>query len=150
MLPCCGSESRDKWDIGFFWRIVSKTDLRLVGLNCLGSVVWGVTTAGHQSSGIWAVWSKILNIRASTMEKWELRALSSLGKKNLFHCRRPYGDKVVQSTPDVQFNNERVSSTGLCEITPFGHRLQPNRLLEEWLRCVDASPHTLERTPWID
>ncbi len=121
-----------------------------MGLNCLGSVVWGVTTAGHQSSGIWAVWSKILKIRASTRETWELRALSSLGKKACFSAAALYGDKVVQSTPDVQFNNERVSSTGLCEITPFGHHLQPNLLLEEWFRCVDASPHTLERTPWID
>ncbi len=61
------------------------TDVRLMGLNCLGSVVrglfaTGVTIARRQSSGTLAVWSERLNIRASTGAMWELRALRTLGK----------------------------------------------------------------------
>ncbi len=60
--------------------------MRLTGLNCLGSVVrgifaTGVTIARRQSSGTWAVWNERLNIRASTGEMWELRALRTLGKR---------------------------------------------------------------------
>ncbi len=45
-----------------------------------GVFATGVTIARHQSSGTWAIWSEILNIRASTGEMWELRALRALGK----------------------------------------------------------------------
>ncbi len=61
--PCClvvSSESWDKLDSSFSLRIVSgilqTTDVRLMGLNCLGSVVrglfaTGLTIARHQSQG---------------------------------------------------------------------------------------------------
>ncbi len=65
--PCClvvSSENLDKRDSSFSLRIISRilqmTDVRLMGLNCLGSVVrglfaTGVTIARRYSSGIWAV-----------------------------------------------------------------------------------------------
>ncbi len=61
--PCCfvvSSDNWDKWDNSFSLRIISRilqtTDVRLRGLNCLGSVVrglfaTGVTIARRQSSG---------------------------------------------------------------------------------------------------
>ncbi len=92
--PCCfvvSSDNWDKWDSSFSLRITSRilqtTDVRLMGLSCLGSVVGGgglfatgVTITGRQSSGAWAVWSERLNIRASTGAMWELGALRTLGK----------------------------------------------------------------------
>ncbi len=61
-------------------RILIATDVRLIGLNCLGSVMrglfaTGITIARRLSSGTWAVWSERLNIRASTGAMWELKAL---------------------------------------------------------------------------
>ncbi len=47
---------------------------------CAGGCATGVTITRHQSSGIWAVWGEKLNIRESTMEIWELRALRTSGK----------------------------------------------------------------------
>ncbi len=77
-------------DTAVFLRVASKilqsTDVRLMGLNCLGSVVrvvfaTGVTIARRQSSGTWAVLSERLNILPSTGEMWEVRALRLLKPK---------------------------------------------------------------------
>ncbi len=85
--PCClviSSESWDRGDSSFSLRIVLRilqtTDLRLKGLKVHESVVRGLFTTGvtivlRQSSGTWTVWIERLNIRASTVEMWDLRAL---------------------------------------------------------------------------
>ncbi len=81
------SETADRLkDFANYRREADGSELPWVG--CAGAFVTGVTIARRISSGIWAVWSERLNIRASTGAMWELSALRTLGKSP--SGQRPY------------------------------------------------------------